>query len=569
MGSLFDRYHYHASADAEVEGVTRSADSFRGAMPEDVPPPRFNSDEAAARFYLHELLGRQPAGAFRSVVSDERPDRVPDLVMTRAQDLRATATRLVRFAQTHGTIPVFGGEAVVELGDGNDLVSIDARLGDVGGTSPLPNLTPEEALARVAEATGATLDIASIAPAALTYFQNDASGHWHLAWHLRSVPAQLPAARPGPNDRGHGLGPSPRDDFVQVDYLVDAHDGEIVHYFSVAPTVVPAVPTKCRGSEEEGGRPSFWGQVNGAFFEMADPIRHVRTFDLQLGDIATATPPQQVIANTSPDFGVGFKAAVSAHVNGTRVHDFYNSILQRDGIDDQGMDLVSLINCIYLRHGPGPEWRNAVWWNKRMWYGQATDAAGTLVSMARHLDVIAHELTHGVIETSSNLEYRDQSGALNESFADIFGILIKNWVTLSSWENVSSWSWEIGPGLGQGGLPLRDLSDPNRTGDPDHMSVFVKTTADNGGVHTNSNIHNKAAYNLLTAVDAAGASVLSPSDAATLLYLTLVRLPSQARFVDARQALVDVSMTYFAGDQPARDAALAAIGQAYDRVGIA
>jgi Zn-dependent metalloprotease len=569
MGSRFDRFRYHASADAEIEGKTRSADTFRGALPEDVPLPRFNSDEAAARFYLQELLSRESAAAFRSVASDDRPDRVPDLALVSAQILPATDTHLVRFAQTHRTIPVFGGEAIVELGDRNDLVSIDARLGDVGGISPLSNLTPEEAHARVAEATEAKLDIGTIPPATLTYFQGDASDDWHLTWHLRNVPARLPVTRPGPDDRGHGLGASPRDDFVRVDYLVDAHDGEIVHYFSVTPTSMPAVPTKCSGTDEDGASPSFWGRVNGTSFDMDDPIRHVRTFDLRLGDLATAAPPQHVIANGLPDFGIGFKGAVSAQVNATRVHDFYNSVLQRDGIDDKGMDLVSLVNCIYLKHGPGPEWRNAVWWNRRMWYGQTRDASGNLVSMARHLDVLAHELTHGVIETSSNLEYRDQSGALNESFADIFGTLIKNWVMVSPWEDVPRWSWELGPGLGPGILPLRDLSDPHRTGDPAHMNEYVDTESDYGGVHINSNIHNKAVYHLLTTVDAAGAPALSPSDAATLLYLALVRLPSQARFTDARQALVDVVMTYFAGNQPARDAGVAVIGQAYDQVGIA
>ena len=62
------------------------------------------------------------------------------------------------------------------------------------------------------------------------------------------------------------------------------------------------------------------------------------------------------------------------------------------------------------------------WWQQKMWYGQVN---GT--SLAKHLDVIAHELTHGVTETSSKLIYRRLSGALNESYSDIFGVIIANW----------------------------------------------------------------------------------------------------------------------------------------------
>ena len=86
-------------------------------------------------------------------------------------------------------------------------------------------------------------------------------------------------------------------------------------------------------------------------------------------------------------------------------------------------------------------------------------------------EVIAHELTHGVTEKSSQLVYRDQSGALNESFSDIFGIIIKNWWEAPIRDDVDTWDWELGPGLGQDG-PLRDLSDPTRTGKPDHMDAY-------------------------------------------------------------------------------------------------
>ncbi len=189
-------------------------------------------------------------------------------------------------------------------------------------------------------------------------------------------------------------------------------------------------------------------------------------------------------------------------------------------------------------------------------------------SFSRFLDVIAHELTHGVTEYTSSLVYQDQSGALNESFSDIFGVIIKNWYLVGPDSDVGSWNWEIGSGLGNGGLPLRDLSNPTRTGDPDHMDQYLVTTQDSGGVHTNSGIPNKAAYNLLTATDDQGQRVFPARDVAILYYLTLSRLNPLATFQKTLQVLLDVAETLYAGDPAERDAKRAHIRQAYEKVGI-
>jgi bacillolysin/neutral peptidase B len=261
-------------------------------------------------------------------------------------------------------------------------------------------------------------------------------------------------------------------------------------------------------------------------------------------------------------------AAVSAHVNATRVYNFYKGVLIRDGIDDKGMDLVSVVNCTYSLHEPPPQWHNAVWYDNRMWYGQFEDDNGNLHSYSRYLDIIAHELTHGVTEFTADLVYRNQSGALNESFSDIFGIIINNWYRIGPDSEVDQWNWEIGPDLGSEGLPLRDMSDPTRTGDPDHMDNYLNTFSDNGGVHTNSNIHNKAAHNVLMARDQNGERVFTTREVAVLYYLALCRLNSLAAFSDALEALVDVAKVYFAGDEEERDAKITAIKDAYQRVGI-
>ncbi len=249
------------------------------------------------------------------------------------------------------------------------------------------------------------------------------------------------------------------------------------------------------------------------------------------------------------------------------MYNFFNGELNRSSVDGKGMELVSVVNCTYSAKEQPPTWSNAVWWQNRMWYGQVPDGSGKLQSLARYLDVIAHELTHGITQYSSDLIYDAQSGALNESFSDIFGVVVNNWYIAANKDDVGTWDWQIGRGWGDNGKPLRDMQDPKATGDPDHMNDYWDTVKDNGGVHTNSNIHNKAAYNVFTAKDAQGSRVFKPKDVAVLYYLCLIRLNKVTTFVKTLQALVDVAITYYEGD-PSQPVRLQSIRQAYKDVGI-
>jgi bacillolysin/neutral peptidase B len=365
---------------------------------------------------------------------------------------------------------------------------------------------------------------------------------------------------------GHGKGLSPRQARPRLNYLVDAHEGTIVLYYSATPMIV--IASKCRGIDELGQPCDFWGSKVVAGFQMHDPRRFIKTYDHEGKDLDIDPLPAEPVSSPGSDWDDNNTPAVSAHVNATRVYDFYNGVLLRDGIDDKGMDLVSIVNCTFAYAEDPPEWHNAVWWDNRMWYGQFKDANGDLRSYSQFLDVIAHELTHGVTEHTSDLVYQDQSGALNESFSDIFGVIIHNWYTVGENSDVDDWNWEIGPGLGGGDLPLRDMSDPTRTGDPDHMDDYEYTSDDNGGVHTNSNIHNKAAYNLLTARNDEGERVFTPKEAAELYYLCLCRLSSLATFSDVLAGLEDVAKVYWAGFAEERQEKIAHIRDAYERVGI-
>lgn len=524
------------------------------------------------------------------------PDAEPEPTMDVASVQRSTLTRsnMVRFAQAHESIPIFGSDVAVEIDEAGKLIGVQAEIASIDGVSAVPTLTASEAVSRVAVRTDAepAALMASGEPS-LTFFR-DAEGsgpgpgddRWHLAWHVHGAPrppigdaATLPEEK-----RRHAHRPSPRQSGARFHVLVDAHDGAVLFHYSTTPCAraggaagPPVIPVRCRGVDVLGETHDFFGLASRGGFELTDPQRKLRTFDFSLGNIGApdfeSHLPADPITNEKADFGKVNPAAISAHINVARVWDFYTSVLQRDSVDDAGMELVSVVNCTSVESGDDPPedprvWDNAVWWVDKMWYGQVIDKKGNLKSYAWMLDIIAHELTHGVTEKSAGLIYQGQSGALNESFSDIMGVIINNWYTAGADSDVSRWSWAIGPEIGYDGQPLRDLSDPTKTGEPAHMKDYVKTREDNGGVHSNSNIHNKAAYNVLTAVDAEGKAVLTAREAAILYYLTLVRLPQRPTFERVLRGLLDVATTYYAMDADERERKLAAIRKAYESVGI-
>ncbi len=581
MSTSLQKLHYHVAEDASfADDVTaRGPESFEpdaGALGADAAPAvAFTSNEAAARYYLDQLLRADERPALEAVAEPDRPERVPALVLESEQDLRPLGTHQVRLSQTHLGIPVFGAGAVVELTGSRELVSANAALDQVTGVDPVESIGRADAVARVAAYTGVEIPIEAAAGAGLTFFKEEGTGRWHLAWLLTDLPAEPPSGELHEGyDEGHGMGPRPVP--VRYDYLVDAHDGSVLFAYSTVPTALPT-PARCTGIDENEEQQTFFGQLRSPSATaclLNDPLRSVRTFDLSFADIDTDPPmPADPVGAETGDYGTTNRAAVSAHVNAARVQDFYKTVLQRDGIDDKGMELRSLVNVTAASMEAPPTLLNAFWWDGRMWYGQVRRGE-RLVSLSRYLDVIGHELTHGVVESTSKLVYQTQSGALNESFADCAGVIINNWYTAPDRHDVATWSWEIGPGLRPDGRPLRDFSNPSRLGHPDHMDKFRALRPgevpsrgnDQGWVHFNSNIHNKAVHNLLT-MEKNGGRLFTVEDVAVLTYLGMARLTPRATFTDALQAVVDVAQTYFGGSAD-RKARVDAVREAYQLVGI-
>jgi Zn-dependent metalloprotease len=535
---------------------------------------------SAARGYLDRVLELDAQSSPRMFGADDEPT----VDVSSVQRSKLTSSSVVRFAQTVASIAIFGSDVVVEVDAAGKLVGVQAALAADLDTSPQPTLDADAAVARVAALGGSAPEALKLGAApTLTFFRDEEpASRWHLAWHVRDVPIAPPAEASHGGHRRPAHGPSPRRRNARFDVLVDAHDGAILLHYSNIPCAkagsrVPVVPVRCRARDALGVTQELYGTAVRGGFELTDPQRKLRTFDFALGniaaDIADIRLPATPVQDEKADFASVSPAAVSAHVNVGRVWDFFNGVLQRDSVDDEGMELVSVVNCTSCEAGEEApadptEWDNAVWWEGRMWYGQVKDPKGSLVSYATCLDIIGHELTHGVTEHSAGLIYQGQSGALNESFSDIMGIVIQNWYTVGPEADVRRWTWELAPGHGDGGGPMRSLADPTRTGDPAHMKDFVRTRDDSGGVHTNSNIHNKAAYNLFTAVDASDALVFTPREVATLYYLCLVRLPKRTTFGRVLTGLLDAATTYYAADPDERKRKLRAIERAYHAVGI-
>ncbi|WP_394824007.1 M4 family metallopeptidase [Pendulispora albinea] len=178
--------------------------------------------------------------------------------------------------------------------------------------------------------------------------------------------------------------------------------------------------------------------------------------------------------------------------------DFYAKVLNRNSIDDNGLPLRATVHY-------GRNYDNAFWNGEQMVFG---DGDGTLFNrFTIALDVIAHELTHAVTGSEVGLVYLGQSGALNESVSDVFGSLVKQYAAKQS---VTAADWLIGQGLFTNSAnALRSMkrpgtaySDPVLGSDPqpDHMTKYVETHEDHGGVHINSGIPNRAFYETATAL---------------------------------------------------------------------
>ena len=172
----------------------------------------------------------------------------------------------------------------------------------------------------------------------------------------------------------------------------------------------------------------------------------------------------------------------------------FSEVYKRNSINGAGLPLDATVHY-------GEDYDNAFWDGERMVFGDGDGEVFNRFTIS--LSVIAHELTHGVTQYSANLAYQGQSGALNESVSDVFGALVEQY---AAGQDTRSASWLIGAGLFTEqvqGQALRSMKAPGTAYDDDvlgtdpqpaSMDGYIETEDDNGGVHLNSGIPNRAFY---------------------------------------------------------------------------
>ncbi|WP_281774156.1 M4 family metallopeptidase [Methanobacterium formicicum] len=216
-----------------------------------------------------------------------------------------------------------------------------------------------------------------------------------------------------------------------------------------------------------------------------------------------------------------------------QVFDYFQEVMGRDSIDNRGMELV--INVHF-----GEKYQNAFWDGDEIVLG---DGDGKLfTNFSKSLDVIAHELGHGITQFSANFNYRGQSGALHEHFSDVFGSAITQRMAN---QDARDADWLIGNeimGPELYGESIRSMSEPGTAYDnsllgkdqqPSHMDNYYQGSADNFGVHINSGIPNKAFYL---------ASIGIGTDKSVLIwYKSLQKLWPNANFNDAVKVIVETT----------------------------
>ena len=252
-------------------------------------------------------------------------------------------------------------------------------------------------------------------------------------------------------------------------------------------------------------------------------------------------------------------AVNEAYDNAGITYDFYKQLFNRNSIDNRGMPLISSVHL-------GRKYNNAFWNGRQMAYG---DGDGKVfIQFTKALDVVGHEMTHGVISRESNLEYQDEPGALNESFADVMGALVQQWH--KDEKDPQTADWDMGE-LIMGSSPATRLrtfkdekayeNDPALGTDPQpkHMKDKYTGTQDNGGVHINSGIPNHAFYRI--ALDMGGPAWEKPGK---IWYQTLRNLNSQSDFQEAAQMTYQVAGTLFGSGSSEQQA----VKRGWDAVGI-
>ncbi|PGM48849.1 M4 family metallopeptidase [Bacillus sp. AFS053548] len=479
----------------------------------------------------------------------------------------STGTYHVRTVEQYKGIPIFGSGQTVALDANNNVYASIGKVTQNLSRTLIPteaSISEDDAISIVKEEIqsqiGEVKNYDGIDSQLMIY---PYEGKYHLAYLVKastSVPA------PG-----------------YFHYFVDAISGEVIDQFDALDEVdaTTLTPVTARGLDLHGDMQSFttgkdlstgtsYLYSTSVYGSKVVPIatydaRRMEEFVYQLGSIFGFTGYE--ISTKSPTNTFTNPAAISAIYNSDKVNKYYQNIHKRNSLDDHGM---TLINTVHI----GVKWNNAAWNGKQMLYGDGDGIKFS--SLAGGLDVAGHEMTHGVIEHSADLIYKNESGAINESLADIMG----NFAQMSS---TGVTEWELGEDITTPNIPgdggLRSMSNPASKATsymasghyPDTYQDRYLGTDDNGGVHINSGINNKAAYLLTQGGSNNGITIkgMGRTKAEKIYYraITLYLTPSSG-FKEMREAAIQSARDLYPDKNGIPSAETQAVMDAYTSVGV-
>lgn len=455
-----------------------------------------------------------------------------------------SGTTHVKLVEKHNNIPVYGSDQTVTLDKENN---VKAFFGQVIPNLEDKNIPAAASISAEQAETIAKADIEKEVGKVKSYdgvkkdlFVYEKDGNYYLAYLVKAS-----ISKPAPG---------------YWHYFVDATNGNVIEKYNAVDNITGF------GYGVLGARQSFEiaQDTKTGQFNLFDGKRGqgIHTFDAENMNENLFNLFSQWLGYTGEEVESKSKffedkAAVDAHVNAGKVYDYYKKTFNRNSFDDKGAKLISTVHV-------GTAWNNAAWNGVQMMYGDGDGK--TFIPLSAGLDVIGHELTHAVTEHTANLVYKNESGALNESLSDIMGVMVEKK------------SWDLGADIytpGKPGDALRSLKDPASIpnplkpgeGYPDHYNKRYTGTADNGGVHINSSINNKAAYLVSEGGDHYGVKVTGVGCEATekIYYRALTKyLTANSDFKMMRQAALQSAEDLYGKNSKA----VQAVTKAYDAVGV-
>ncbi|MFF2010617.1 M4 family metallopeptidase [Streptomyces sp. NPDC058195] len=453
----------------------------------------------------------------------------------------------VRFQQKHNGVPVFGAEYAVQTraaDGGQQVTSATGTLYTDLTVSTTPTVSEATAKQRMFSLDRGLSGVRGAKTEAhgLSVLPDAQGGR--LAWHFTVT---------GGKSNG-----SP----VRQEVYVDARVGGIALSYNNI-DAADASPAQGTGVRVDGTEAALdVNKETGGSYTLVDSTRamypatggQIRTYDAQrkqytlvAGGPVTDDIPLAASASDRFEGANTSSGAVDAHLNASKVYEYYKDQIGRDGVDGKGGTIYSVVNVA----SNGKDYANAFWDGSKMVYGHMDG-----VPLSVGLDVVGHEMTHGVTEHSAGLVYLNQSGALNEAISDYFGNAME---TADKGVAMSDpTSGLIGEYLCNGTKPLeecalRDLND-GRSAQKDYEPIPLDI--DNGGVHYNSTIVGGALWDMRKNIDSKLADRIIYRSAQN--YLTPL-----SGFTDMRNA---VTLAARSLDVSAAD--LAAIDKAFDTHGI-